>query len=360
MDMDATAWYVTRYSDVRSLMADSRLVRPTITEWPDRSAESDDRGSALTTMMELDGPRHTALRRAVAGPFSRGSIRNWLPRIRDRAEQLLVSLRADGPPGDLVAGFTDPFPLLVMCDIVGIPPEDCDQFVPVCKSGFDSMVSPEEARKTADLLRDYVEGLIARKQRNPEWDVLTHLVGEWQAGRLSYEDVLVFGLSMVTSGFRTSSIFLANAVLALLTEPGQYAELRDNRELMPTAVEELLRYVPMMNGAVVLLATVDIQLHGYTICKGDAVLPVLAAANRDEAVFTDPDQLDLSRAVNPHIMFGRGAHNCFGAHLARAQLSTGLEALLDGFPKLRLIDDQSPTWDDESPTKSPLTLPVCW
>ncbi|MFI5782036.1 cytochrome P450 [Nocardia sp. NPDC051570] len=360
MGMDATAWYVTRYTDVRALMADPRLIRPTINDWPARSAESDGPRPGLTTMMELDGPRHTALRRAIAGAFSAGSIRIRSARLGELADGLLTRLRDEGPPGDLVAGFTDPFPLLAMCDLVGIPPEDCDQFVPVVKSGFDAMVTPEEARRTADLLRDHMAGLIDRKRRKPEPDIMTHLVDAWQAEQLSYEDVMVFGLSMVTAGFGTSSMFLANAVVALLSEPGQYARLREHRDLMPTAAEELLRYVPMMNGMVILLATEDIELHGSVIRKGDAVLPVLAAANRDDTVFTDPDRLDLSRAVNPHLMFGRGAHNCVGAHSARSQLTVALTALLDRFPQLRLIDDQPPAWNDESPTRSPLTLPVSW
>ncbi|WP_406492041.1 cytochrome P450 [Streptomyces sp. NBC_00846] len=142
--------------------------------------------------------------------------------------------------------------------------------------------------------------------------------------------------------------------------PGQYARLRDDRGLMPGAVDELLRYIPVMNGVVVLQAVKDFELHGQRIHTGDAVLPVLAAANRDERVFTDAERLDLCRTDNPHLTFGRGAHNCIGAHLARAQMTVCLEALLDRFPALHLPHGHFPTWDDESPSKSPLTLPVGW
>ncbi|GAA4533582.1 cytochrome P450 [Amycolatopsis samaneae] len=358
MDLGATAWYVTRYQDVRELVADPRLIRPTINDWPDRSAGAE---PGLITMAELDGPRHTALRRAVAEAFGAGAIRGRVPRIRGIADDLLARLRGDGEPGgDLVAGFTDPFPLLVLCDLVGIPPEERDRFLPVIEEGLSTMVTPAEADRTADLLRDYLAGLIARKRREPGRDVLSHLIGEWQAGRLSYEDLVVFGLSMLTVGFGTSAMFLANSVYALLTTPGKYARLRDDRDLLPTAVEELLRFVPLMNNFVILVATEDISLHGHTIAKDDAVLPVLAAANRDETVFTTSDGLDLGRPVNPHLAFGRGPHNCLGAHLARAQLTVGLGALLDAFPSLSLVDGQEPRWDDEAPNRTPLTLPVGW
>jgi cytochrome P450 len=359
IDPKATAWYVTRYADVRSLIADPRLVRPTINDWPDR-LDPDDPSPGLTTMMELEGPEHTALRRVLTDAFSVRTVRSYLPHLRKIADGLLDSLAAGGPPGDLVTEFAEPLPLLMMCDLVGMPYEEREYFLPMADAALGAMQTLEEGRRVTGPLRAFVSAQIERKRREPADDLLTYLVRECDSGVLTEQAVISFGLSMLVAGYRTTTMFLADSLLTLLAEPGQYARLRDHRELMPTAVDELLRYIPVMNGVVVLLATEDIELNGQTIRKGEGIHIALAAANRDESVFPDPDRLDLGRVVNPHIIFGRGTHNCLGSHLARAELTIALEAVLDRFPDLHLIDDQPPTWDDESPAKSPLTLPVGW
>jgi cytochrome P450 len=360
IDPKATAWYVTRYADVRSLIADPRLVRPSISDWPDGS-DLGDQDPRLTTMMELEGPEHTALRKVLTDAFSVRTVRRrYLPHLRQLADGLLDSLAAGGPPGDLVTRFAEPFPLLMVCDLVGIPYAEREYFLPMADAALGAMQTLEEGRRVTKPLRAFVTTLIDKKRREPADDLLTHLVRECDSGVLTEEAVISFGLSMLIAGYRTTTMFVANSLLTLLAEPGQYARLRDHRELMPTAVEELLRYIPVMNGVVVLLATEDIELHGHTYRKGEGIHVVLAAANRDESAFADPNRLDLGRVVNPHIIFGRGAHNCIGSHLARAELTVALEAVLDRFPALHLIDDQPPTWDDKSPAKSPLTLPVGW
>jgi cytochrome P450 len=358
--MDATAWYATRYEDVRELLADPRLIRPTINDWPLRPGQSADDGPRLVTMAELDGPRHVALRRAVAPAFSSRAVRDRLPRIRELAEQLLEEFEEDGRVGDLVAGFTEPFPLLVLCDLVGIPFQDQDWFLPVLDAALDTMMTSEDANRVTDLLRAYMAELIARKRSRPGDDILTRLVGQCDGGVLPHEEVMAFGLSMLTVGFGISGFFLADSVHTLLERPQLWDRLRDRRNLMPGAVEEILRYMPVMNGTVLLLAAEDIEAGGQSIRKGEAVIPVLASANRDGSVFADAARLDPCRADNPHLTFGRGAHNCVGAHLARAELTVGLEALFDRFPRLRPADGHEPVWDDQSVTKSPLTLPVSW
>ncbi|GGI98040.1 cytochrome P450 [Streptomyces brasiliensis] len=356
----ATAWYATRYEDVKELIADARLIRPSITDWPPRPGHVPGDEPGLVTMMELEGPRHAALRRALSEPFSVRSVRSRLPRIRRSADRLLDPFVGSDQPGDLVVRFLEPFPVMVMCDLVGIPYEDSDYFLPRADAALGAILTLEEGREATSQLREYITSLLDRKRREPGDDMLTRLVDECERGALDHESAVSFGLSMLVAGYRTSTMFLADAVLTLLALPGAYARLRDQRDLMPGAVEELLRYVPVLNGVVVLQAVEDIELHDRTIRADDAVLPVLAAANRDEHVFTDADRLDLCRADNPHLTFGRGAHNCIGSHLARAQMAVCLEALFDRLPNLRLAEDHHPIWEDESPSKSPLTLPVRW
>lgn len=354
------AWYVTRYEDVRDLIGDRRLIRPTIEQWPSRP-DGDGAGEpGLTTMMELEGPEHMALRRALSEWFSPRAVRGLLPAMRATADELLEGFAAGGRPGDLVAGFVEPFPLLVMCDLVGIPRQDAGYFLPLADVALGALITLEEGRAASGRLRAYIESVIDAKRRSPADDILSDLVAAHERGELTEESVRGFGLSMLVAGYRTSTMFLANAVVSLLADPARYARLRDEPGLMPTAVEELLRHTPVQNGVVVLLATEDIRLRGQTIRAGDAVLPVHAAANRDATVFPDADRLDLDRADNPHLTFGRGPHNCIGSHLARAQMTVGLAALLGRFPGLRAAHGQEPAWDDASPAKSPLTLPVEW
>ncbi|GCD43588.1 cytochrome P450 [Streptomyces paromomycinus] len=366
----APAWYVTRYDDVRKLLADDRFIRPTINDWP-LDADAAARGPGLVTMMELEGPRHAALRQALAEPFSVRATRQRRPALRATADRMLGQIVADGPPGDLVRGFCEPFPLLVMCELVGIPYAERATFLAAADDALGALVTLGEGRDATHQLRSYMASLLERHRRAPGGNILSSLVEasdrgaadeESAAGEESAvdeESVLAFGLSMLVAGYRTTTMFLANAVLTLLAEPDRYERLLRDRALLPTAVDELLRFLPVQNGVVILQAREDVTVHGRTIRAGEAVLPVVAAANRDERTFPEADRLVLDRRANPHLAFGRGPHNCIGAHLARAQLSIGLEALLDHFPRLRLTG-QPPTWEDHSPIRSPLTLPVAW
>ncbi|MFE7974411.1 cytochrome P450 [Streptomyces shenzhenensis] len=360
LPIDATAWYATRYNDVKHLIADPRFIRPSITDWPPRPGHTPHDEPGLITMMELEGPRHTALRKALCEPFSIRSIRNRLPRIRRTADQLLTPFTHSDQPADLVVRFLEPFPVSVMCDLVGIPYHDSEYFLPQADAALGAILTLQEGREATSHLREYITALLDRKRREPGDDILTTLVRECEHGTLDHDSAITFGLSMLVAGYRTSTMFLADTAHTLLTHPHHYAHLRDHPDLIPTAVEELLRYIPVMNGVVVLQATEDIELHGRTVQAGDALLPVLAAANRDETVFTDPDRLDLHRAHNPHLTFGRGTHNCIGAHLARAQLTVCLQALFDHLPHMRLAEGHTPIWEDDSPSKSPLTLPITW
>ncbi|RKT56139.1 nocardicin N-oxygenase [Saccharothrix australiensis] len=356
---DGVAWYLTRYEDVRAALADPRLIRPDITAWPPGAPPGD--APRLVTMMELDGPGHRALRRAVAEPFGLKAVEALAPRLRALADRLLDDLAAGSDSGDLVTGFAEPFPLLVMCELVGIPYAERDLFLGPADAALGALLTLEAGRSVTGFLRSYALDLAERKRREPGRDVLTDLVRRWDAGDLAEEDVLAFTLSMLVAGYRTTTMFLADALLVLLTHPARLADLRRHPEIMPTAVEELLRHLPVMNANVVLLAEEQVEIADRVVRAGEAVVPSIASANRDERVFAEPDRLDLRRAPNPHLAFGRGVHNCFGAHLARAELAVGLAAVLDRFPHLQLTaDPRSLPWEDDSPAKSPLRLPVTW
>ncbi|SHF11161.1 cytochrome P450 [Streptoalloteichus hindustanus] len=357
----ATAWYLTRYQDVGSVLGDPRFVRPNVDDWPPPEGNPVSGCHRLVMMMELEGPGHRALRRSLADAFSPAAMREREPRVRALAEGLLDEFERHSGPADLLGGFVEPFPLLVMCDLVGIPYAQQDYFVPLVDSALTAMVDVVEGRRVSAPLYEYVDGLIARKRREPGDDVLSDLLRRQDAGELSADDVTSFGLTMLLAGFRTTTMFLANSVVTLLTSPEHLAQLRGNPGLLADAVEELLRFLPVLNGVVVLQATEEISLLDQTIRAGDAVLPTIPAANRDGSVFPDADTLDFARTRNPHLTFGRGRHFCLGAHLARLTLRVALAALLTRFPDLRLtVAPHELPWEDESPAKSPLALPVRW
>ncbi|RKT53648.1 cytochrome P450 [Saccharothrix australiensis] len=361
LPIGVSAWYVTRYEDVRALLGDPRFTRPDITIFPHPTGERP-RDVGLTTMMEMPEPAHAKLRRAIAEPFGTRAVQARTDRIRRIADRVLDDFTAaNRGRGDLVLGFVEPFPLAVMCDVVGIPYEDRDRFLAPADAALGALSTLEESRRVTGFLRAYVLEVAERKRREPGQDVLTDLVRRWDAGELSREDVVDFGLSMLIAGYRTVTMFLANALVVLLTEPDRLADLRRDRGVMDTAVDELLRYLPVMNSNIVLLAEQDVEVCGQLVRAGEIVLPVIASANRDERAFPGADRLDLRRRPNPHVVFGRGPHSCVGANLARAELAVGLSALLDRFPHLALaVDPTDLSWEDDLPVKSPRRLPVTW
>ncbi|MFC3994760.1 cytochrome P450 [Nocardiopsis sediminis] len=359
--LDTTGWFVTRYDDVRDLLADPRLIRPDVNDWPVTPDDWPRIEPDMVTLMELEGEEHAALRRAVADAFSVRAVRGHAERIRGIADELLDALEEGGGPADLVAGFTEPFPIRVMCEITGIPYAGHETFTRLSKHLLFSVDLDDDDDDITQVMRDLVLEWIALRRREPGDDVLTDLIGRCDAGELTEEDVVRFGRSMIIAGFLPSTMFLGNAALALLTRPDTASALRADPGLMPGAVEELLRHLPVLNGNVLQLATEDIEVGGQAIRAGELVIPVIAAANRDPSVFPDPGRLDLSRIDNPHLAFGRGTHNCLGAHLTRTKFAIGLGRLLERFPELRLAvgEDEIP-WPSGRKFSSPLALPVRW
>ncbi|MEV4506885.1 cytochrome P450 family protein [Streptomyces klenkii] len=368
-----TGWLISRHEDVRAAFADPRLTRPLLSAWPPRE-DADAPPPCLPTFLEMTGEHHTRVRRAVSPLFSRRRLEFMAPRIRTMAEELIDTMvrgSADGT-GDLVASFTEPLPLRVLCETVGLPHEDRDLYLPHTLTLLSAAgLSMEEILKALYALQDYASGLIDRKEKESEeegaggagGDYVTLLLAESrrEGGDLTRDDVVSFVVTMLMAGYKTNIQHTANALLALLTHPGQLRRLRDEPEGIDAAVEEVLRYVPLMNAINVLVALEDFTLHGQRIRAGDAVLPVIASANRDPEAFPDADRLDLTRSPNAHTAFGYGPHYCTGAHLTRLQLSVALRVLLEKLPDLELAEPaDSLPWDETTPLRAPARLPVRW
>ncbi|ATL67246.1 cytochrome P450 family protein [Nocardia terpenica] len=354
-----TAWLLSRYEDARAAFADPRLVRPLLSAWPPRDG-ADAPPPCLPTFLEMTGEQHKRVRRAVLPLFGRRRLEFMAPRIRAMAHRLIDAMVAEGNPADLVAHYVDPLPLQVLCETVGIPHEDREIYLPHTLTLLGAAgLSMEEVLTALYALQDYASELVSRREiEGGGDDYLGVLLAD---GTLTRDDVVSFIVTMLMAGYKTNIQHTGNAMLTLLTHPEQLRRLRDEPEGIDTAVEELLRFVPLMNAINILVAEEDYVLHGRQIRAGDAVVPVPASANRDPAAFADPDLLDLTRKPNAHIAFGHGSHSCIGGHLSRLQLSVAVRVLLERLPDIALaVPADSIPWDESTPLRAPARLPVRW
>ncbi|MFD8704893.1 cytochrome P450 [Kitasatospora sp. NPDC059648] len=220
-------------------------------------------------------------------------------------------------------------------------------------------LSRDEILAALHALQDYAPELITRKEaEDGEEDHIRMLLAESRrpGAELTRDDVASFVVAMLIAGYKTNMQHTGNALLTLLTHPDQLHRLRERPAGIPTAVDELLRHVPLMNATNILVAEEDFTLHGQRIRAGDAVVPVPASANRDPKAFTD-----LARTPNPHLAFGHGPHACTGAHLTRMQLAVVIQVLLEELPGIELAEPaESLPWDETTPLRAPARLPVRW
>jgi cytochrome P450 len=333
-------WALTRYEDVvaaaRAPGLFSSALRGTFIADP---VTANDLAQTRQFLINMDGPDHKRLRRLAGEAFKPKAIQRMTERIRGHAQALVdraVSMgRFDG-----VRDLAAELPLLVLADMLGIPPQDRSLLLEWSTNlvGFDDPdYGGGDVRRYKQTFVDafaYGSDLIGRRREAPEDDVISRLVhAEPGHGRPSHAELLHFWLLLVVAGNESTRHFLSSSLSVLLEHPAQRARLAANPELIPSAVEELLRYVsPVMQFRRTL--TRDTEIHGRTLRRGDKVVLYFASANRDAEVFDEPDTLDLARSPNPHVAFGAGPHWCLGAHLARAEASALLEALL---PHLRTI-----------------------
>ncbi|MDL4774124.1 cytochrome P450 [Actinomadura xylanilytica] len=355
------AWLASSYADNHRLLADARLSRAAAA----REGAPRVRGIALEagSITTMDPPEHTRLRRLIAGEFTAHRMRRFRPRIRAIAEELADAMAAAGPPADLVAGFAGPLPIRVISALLGVPEPDHDRFRGWADDYLGTTgTDPGTVLRAAERLRAYFAALVAARRTDPGDDLLSSLVTARDEDRLTERELVALGVTLLVAGYQTAAGLIAGSVQTLLDHPAQLAGLRGDPGLMPAAAEELLRYVAVSaGGGTIRVATRDLELGGTRIRAGEAVLPAITSANRDTAVFTDPDRLDLRRAPNPHLAFGHGVHRCLGAALARAELAVALSTLLERFPGLRYAEPgRRPEWRTGGMIRGPLALPVAW
>jgi len=353
------AWLVTRYEDCRTVMSDARFSRA-LTARPDAPSLTPAIQSP-NMLTSMDPPAHTRVRGLVNKAFTYRAIERARPRVTEIVDGLLDGMAGQDPPVDLIPCLAEPLPRTVICELLGMPPgqrEPLDRFMEYF--GPDTEQPP--AAVVAGAMAFLTE-MIELKRQHPGSDLLSALV-EAREGtdRLTQDELLMTTLLLFAAGQDTTRNQLSNSLVTLFRHPDQLELLRARPELVPAAVEELLRYTRITQAGLVRIATADVDIAGVTVRAGEAVVPLAYSANRDAAVFDRPDELDLTRPdAGAHMAFGHGTHFCVGSALARMELQVAMGRLLARFPTLApAVPLEELTWAPGQVLRTLTVLPVTW
>ena len=334
-------WLVTRHADVRAGLADPRLSKDVVAAGEILGGGGDE-GRALlalppsiaVNLLSMDGPRHTQLRKIATNAFTARRVRDLRPRIEEIVDSLLAAV-VGRERVDLVTEIARPLPILLMCELLGLPPADADRL----RGWTETLVSMstrsvEEYGAAGPALHDYLTEVITARCAAPGDDLVTELLGEG----LSEQELVSLLAVMVIGGFETTANLIGTALLALFAHPDQLALLQADPSLLSDAVEELIRFDGPVHMGTFRYTKESVKFGGVTVPAGEVVMLSLLSANRDESQFADADRLDVTRVPGGHVGFGHGAHYCLGAALARVECEVMLGRLLTRFPSIRLAE----------------------
>ncbi|MFD5322373.1 cytochrome P450 [Streptomyces sp. NPDC127092] len=330
-------WAVSGHEEARTVLLDaatysSDRIHP---HYP-ATAPRFEAARKVRNFIGMDPPEHTVQRRMLLSTFTVKKVNALRPGIQRLVDELIDAIEAKGPTADLVPDFALPVPSIVICELLGVPYADHAFFEQQSRRVVTGTTSLEDSADAFAQLSSYLDGLIRRKEREPGDGLLDTLIAEQLTpGHLSHRDLVDIALLLLVAGHETTASAIALGVFTLLQHPGQLAALRADATLLPTAVEELLRYMAIADG-VARFATKDTELAGHRIKAGDGVIVVISTANRDEDAFPGADAFDVARGARHHISFGHGVHQCIGQNLARAEMEIALSTLFRRLPGLRL------------------------
>jgi cytochrome P450 len=361
-------WLVTRYEDVSAIFRDERFVK----DWrnamtPEQLAQVPAIPEVMkpltSNMLDTDPPDHERLRALVSKAFTPRLIERMRPRVQEIADTLLDAVRDKGEM-DLIDDYAFPLPITVIAELLGVPAEDRDRFREWSNAAVSGDTTQEYIEKVLlphmQAFTDYLRAMFDEKRKNPKDDLISALVQAEEAGdKLSEDELMAMVFLLLIAGHETTVNLIGNGSLALLQHPDQLRKLREDPALIKPAIEELLRYDGPVETSTERFAREDIAIGGTVIPRGEMVMVVIASADHDPDRFQDPDALDITRADNKHLAFGKGIHFCLGAPLARMEGQIAINTLLRRMPNLRLkYSPESLTWRPGMVLRGLKALPV--
>lgn len=359
------SYLITRHEDIKEVLADhgrfsnERPVGFAVQGVPQPS-EEEAASNRAGNLLGLDPPEHARLRRMLTPEFTIRRMKRLEPRIVEIVDAQLDAMESSGPPIDLVESFALPIPSLVICELLGVPYDDREDFQRRSVRQLDFSVPVPERIELQRQGRAYMTTLVARARRQPGEDILGMLIRE-HGDQLTDDELIGVASLLLLAGHETTSNMLGLGVLALLRHPEQLAVVRDDADAVGPAIEELLRWLSIVQTAIPRITTTDVEISGVTIPAGTLVFASLPSGNRDPSFVDAPEALDIRRGAPGHLAFGHGVHHCLGAPLARMEMRIAFPALLRRFPKLALAEDfsevQFRTWNFIYGLKS---LEVSW
>ncbi|MGC5014919.1 cytochrome P450 [Streptosporangium sp. DT93] len=356
-----TGWLVTGHSAVRAILSDPRFSsrRELLNVPVPHPLLQEMRHPAEPGLfIRMDPPDHTRYRRQLTAQFTVRRMKALEPRIAEITREHLDAMEKAGPPLDLVRAFALPIPSLVICELLGVPYADRDEFQRATAALLSLESSLEEIRAAIGGIAAFFARLIALKRADPADDLLSGLI---ENGELTDEELGNVGLLLLVAGHETTANMLGIGTFALLEHPDQLAALRADPSLIDNAVEELLRHLGIIHIGPMRAALEDVEVEGELIRAGEVVTISVPAANRDPARFPDPDRLDVTRPASGHLTFGHGLHQCLGQQLARVEMRIAFPMLFDRFPGLRLaVPAEEVAMRDTMTIYGVRALPVEW
>jgi cytochrome P450 len=338
-------WLAFSHAECNAVLRDRRLGRI----WSDKQpAERFESFNLIhrNAILEMEPPDHTRLRRLISTAFARGHVERLRPWVQELADGLvdgLVERSAGSTPVDVLSGMAEELPVAVIAELLGVPAADrpllrpwSNAIVKMYEYGRTTRVEDDAERAAAEFV-GYLRELAAARRTAPGEDLLSHLVTvrDAQGDRLTEDELVTTCILLLNAGHEATVNVSGNGLLALLEHPAELARLRADPGLLPTAIEELMRFDSPLQ-LFERTATEDVEIAGVTVARGQKIAALLGSANRDPAVFAAPDTLDVGRSDNPHISFGAGVHFCIGAPLARVELQASFGALLSRTSRLEL------------------------
>lgn len=336
-------YLVTRHDDIKAVLSDHERfsnARPPgfMVQGVPQASEEEQATARAGNMLGLDPPDHSRLRRMLTPEFTIRRMKRLEPRIVEIVDAQLDAMESAGPPADLVENFALPIPSLVICELLGVPYDDRADFQNRSARQLDLSLPIPERLDLQRQARAYMTTLVQRARRQPGDDILGMLVRD-HADELTDDELIGVAGLLLLAGHETTSNMLGLGTLALLRHPEQLAVVRDHPDAVGPAVEELLRWLSIVQTAIPRITTTEVEIAGVTIPAGNLVFPSLPSGNRDVAFIDSPELFDIGRGAPGHLAFGHGVHHCLGAPLARMEMRIAFPALLRRFPDLALAED---------------------